>query len=99
MASECCANCGAEAKVRKRDFSAQAWSFLVLWNEVSKKAVDQAICQSCYDELREVLIDRVDEIDAAIEQTTVPAAKKPARTARKARLVGACNSNRTTYVA
>lgn len=75
MSAECCSNCGTDTKCRKRDFSDQAWSFLVLWNEVSKQAVDQAICQSCYDELREVLIDRVDEIETALNQTAIPAAK------------------------
>ena len=30
----------------------------MLWNEVQAAAVDQPICEHCYDELREVLIDR-----------------------------------------
>ena len=84
MASESCSNCGTDSKCRKRDFSDQAWSFLVLWNEVAKTAVDQPICQPCYDELREVLIDRVDEIDAALEQPAVATNKKSGRTSRKA---------------
>ena len=76
-----CANCGTEEKCRRRDFSEQAWTVLLLWNEVDKSAVDQPICQPCYDELREVLIDRADEIEAAFRQLT-PGAKAP-KTSRK----------------
>jgi hypothetical protein len=72
-----CTNCGADEKSRKREFSAQAWTVLVLWAEVQKSVVEQPICEECYNELREVLIDRVDEVEAA---TKAPAKKR----ARKA---------------
>ena len=71
--SETCSNCSEETKCRRRDFSEQAWTVLVLWNEVQAAAVDQPICEHCYDELREVLIDRAEEIEAAIN---APAPKK-----------------------
>ena len=66
LSVENCANCGADAKCRRRDFSEQAWSVLLLWKEVQTSTVDQAICEDCYNELREVLIDRADEIDGAL---------------------------------
>lgn len=63
--SEICANCQTDSKCRRRDFSERAWAVLALWKEVQPAAIDQPICDSCYDELREVLIDRADEIAAA----------------------------------
>lgn len=69
-----CANCHEDAKCRRRDFSEQAWSVLLLWNEVQRSAVDQAICEVCYEELRDVLIDRSEEIELVLS----PAAQKQA---------------------
>jgi hypothetical protein len=71
-----CSNCGEDGKSRRRDFSEQAWTVLVLWSEVQTAAVDQPICEHCYNELREVLIDRADEIETALRQPAP--AKKPA---------------------
>jgi hypothetical protein len=84
--TEACANCSTDTKCRRREFSEQAWSVLVLWNEITPTVVDQPICDHCYDELREVLIDRADEIEAAVtEQPAAPAAKPAAAaTAKKA---------------
>ena len=65
-----CSNCNTEAKCRRRDFSEQAWTVLLLWNEVQATAVDQPICDDCYGDLRETLIDRAEEIDAALSDTT-----------------------------
>ena len=75
--SDSCSNCGEDTKCRRRDFSEQAWTVLVLWNEVQAAAVDQPICEGCYDELREVLIDRAEEIEAAINAPQ-PSKKTPA---------------------
>jgi hypothetical protein len=64
-----CKNCGREnTKCRRRSFSYQAWTVLLLWNEISPSAVDQPICEHCYEEMRDILIDRANEIDAAMEQ-------------------------------
>lgn len=63
-----CSHCSELGKTRKRDFSPQAWTVLVLWSEIQKTTVDQALCEHCYDELREVLIDRADEIELAIAE-------------------------------
>lgn len=65
--SSCC-NCSKETKCRRRSFSEQAWTVLLLWNEISPAAVDHPICESCYEEMRDILIDRADEIEAAMEQ-------------------------------
>lgn len=59
---EFCAHCGEEAKIRRREFSEQAYSALLAWGEIQESVVDQAICDHCYRELREVLIDRADDI-------------------------------------
>ena len=64
--SNVCTNCSGEVKSRRRDFTEQAWTVLVLWGEVHKRAVDQPLCDHCYNELREVLIDRAEEIEAAL---------------------------------
>lgn len=48
-----------------------------MWNEVQRGAVDQAICEVCYEELREVLIDRSEEIEMVLSKP----ASKPAASA------------------
>lgn len=59
-----CPNCLSEAKLRERKFSPLAWKALLDWGEISAQAFNKPICDSCSDELREVLIDRHDEIDS-----------------------------------
>jgi hypothetical protein len=61
-----CPNCSVFSNCRRRDFSEQAMTVLLLWGEIAAASVDQPICDDCYDELREVLIDRADEVDAAL---------------------------------
>jgi len=70
-AVECC-NCGTESTCRRREFSEQAWTVLLLWNEVQAPAVDQPLCDSCYNELRETLIDRAEEMDVALTEHQSP---------------------------
>ena len=57
-----CPRCSGEEKTRIRSFSDQATAALVVWGELNKKLVGQPICNSCYEELRDVLIDRADEL-------------------------------------
>ena len=83
--SECCSNCSEDTKSRRREFSEQAWTVLVLWNEVQSAAVDQPICEDCYNELREVLIDRAEEIENALSEPAPKTKKVPAKTAAPAR--------------
>ncbi len=61
-ASHSCSACLGAAKSVKREFSDQAWAALVLWREVGKEAVDQPVCNDCYFNFREVLIDRAEEV-------------------------------------
>jgi len=63
-----CVNCDTQTRSRKREFSAQAWSALLTWEEIEKDVIDQPICDACYDELRDILIDRQTEIDNAARQ-------------------------------
>ncbi len=85
--AESCCNCGEDTKSRRREFSEQAWTVLVLWSEVQTAAVDQPICEGCYNELREVLIDRAEEIESALAEPApkkgVAAAKRPVAPARQ----------------
>ena len=64
-----CQNCGVEARCSRRQFSEQAWTVLLLWNEINPSAVDQPICSDCYEEMRDILIDRTDEIERAMQQS------------------------------
>ena len=57
-----CPRCRVEAKLRLRDFSPQAQAALVAWDEMDKSVMGNPICDDCYAELREVLVDRADEL-------------------------------------
>jgi hypothetical protein len=61
-----CGHCQCDTKSRRRDFSDQTWTVLLVWGEIEPKTVDQPLCEPCYNELREVLIDRTDEIEMAL---------------------------------
>ncbi|SMF46717.1 hypothetical protein [Pseudobacteriovorax antillogorgiicola] len=61
-----CKCCGEKTRVRHRDFSPHAWAVLMHWEEIDASAVGQPICDSCYDDLRELLIERSREVDAAM---------------------------------
>ena len=67
MASQAsiCTCCGTGTKSVRREFSEQAWTMLVAWGEVDTTSANQPFCETCYWELREVLIDRADEIEQA----------------------------------
>jgi hypothetical protein len=62
-------------------FSEQAWTVLLLWNEINPQAVDQPICDECYHEIREILIDRSEEVDSAIQEAQPE--HRPGATTRK----------------
>ncbi len=57
-----CLRCGNEEKAKRREISQSAWQALLYWQEVEKETVGSPMCQSCYNEIREILIDRADEI-------------------------------------
>lgn len=77
--SHLCAACHGHSKSAKREFSDQAWSALVTWGEVSHEAVDQPLCNDCYFNFRDVLIDRAADIAAAANTLITPASRSNMR--------------------
>lgn len=71
-----CPICETANKAKKRDFSDQAWSVLLLWGEVDQSKVDLPMCEDCYEELREVLIDRADEMDDSANRPAASAGRR-----------------------
>ena len=57
-----CINCGTEGRVTVRDFSMKAMQALLAWDEVAEDLSLKPICNICYSDLREILIERADEI-------------------------------------
>ncbi len=76
MSASKCARCYAEVRLRHRDFSEQVLAALISWGEIEAKSIEKPICDVCYDDLRETLIDRADELHA-------PPAKKRSPRKRK----------------
>jgi len=74
-----CASCDGNAKSSKRDFSDQAWAALVAWSEVSPSAVDAPICNDCYFNFRDVLIERADELRLVAANVAANAKSTPTR--------------------
>lgn len=60
-----CPRCGMHATLKAREFSPQARSALVAWGEIEEGHQMAEICGECYSELREVLVERADEIPRA----------------------------------
>lgn len=52
-----CPRCSSEGKLKQRSFSAHAVTTLVASGELEEGMADQAICDDCYEDLREALID------------------------------------------
>ena len=67
LGSQQCANCGESVLSRKRTFSAQAWTALLLWNEITPSAIDQTICDLCYEEMRDILMDRTEDVEETLK--------------------------------
>lgn len=57
-----CPGCSEVVPCRHRDFSPQIWSLLIEWEEVEDTQVGKPMCADCYKDLREVLIERADEL-------------------------------------
>ena len=62
-ANDHCSHCHEQVKSRRREFSEQAWTILLLLGEINGDTVEQPICEFCYDEMRDILIDRRPEIE------------------------------------
>ena len=80
--SHACSNCHSKVRSKKREFTDQAWTVLFAWGEVPQDAVDAPVCDDCYIELRDILIDRASEVEAALKnpdalRKMVEAAKQP----------------------
>ncbi|MCX6128437.1 MAG: hypothetical protein NTX25_05150 [Proteobacteria bacterium] len=58
-----CNACGEERKSRSREFSPHALSALILWGELDQNSVGQPVCEGCYREFRDLLIERTDELE------------------------------------
>ncbi len=58
-----CGSCQRDQKCRHRHFSRPTVSFLVDSGEVEESAVYKPLCDECYREIREVLIDRAEELE------------------------------------
>lgn len=59
---EVCSHCGLEERCRIRTFSEKGRLALLKWKEAEVQALDSAMCNECYSELRGILADRVDEL-------------------------------------
>ena len=57
-----CPRCGDEQKLQKRLFSDVAIAALITWGDLEEELVDEAICDDCYKELRDVLIENSDSL-------------------------------------
>lgn len=57
-----CPRCGLNERLQKRTFSEEALSALIRWGDMDARLRSEAICDSCYGELREVLIERSSEL-------------------------------------
>jgi|NOAtaT_7_FD_contig_31_4056214_length_369_multi_6_in_0_out_0_2 hypothetical protein len=57
-----CPRCGIVGRLSKRSFSDQAVAALLIWGDLEESLVGQAICDGCYGELRDVLIERCEEL-------------------------------------
>lgn len=64
MKTQECPRCSNISRPIKRTFSDQALAALVVWKDLSEKLIDEPICDECYEELRDVLIERIEEVKA-----------------------------------
>ena len=64
-----CPSCQTTKKCSRRYFSEQAWTVLLLWREIGHNVIDKPICNDCYEELRDTLIDRNNEIEETMQQS------------------------------
>lgn len=54
-----CPRCEAQAKLRPRDFSDQAVATLISHGDLQKKDVGASVCDECYDDLRDAMIEHL----------------------------------------
>ncbi len=68
VSQQACSSCGEVKKCRHRDFSSHAWAILLHWEEIDSSVIGQPLCNDCYNELRELLIDRAEEMEEIMAQ-------------------------------
>ena len=64
MKTQECPRCANPSRLQKRTFSDQALAALIVWNDLSENLVEESICDDCYGELRDILIERIEEVRA-----------------------------------
>ena len=62
MKTQECPRCANPARLQKRTFSDQALAALIVWKDLDEKLVDHPICDDCYEELRDILMERTEEV-------------------------------------
>ncbi len=62
MKTQECPRCSTPARLSKRTFSDQALAALVVWKDLSEKLIEEPICEDCYSELRDILIERIEDV-------------------------------------
>lgn len=72
-----CGCCGKDTPSRYRDFNEDSWQQLIAWGEVAVQAKNQPLCNVCYSDLRDVLIDHSIELQSAPLLESPVAAKTP----------------------
>jgi len=64
MKSQECPRCANQARLSKRTFSDQALAALIVWSDLTENLIDESICDDCYGELRDILIERIEDVKA-----------------------------------
>lgn len=67
MKGQGCPRCGGDEACKETSFSNVALTALVVWGELDKRLVAEPICLECIGDLREVLVERADEVKGASE--------------------------------
>ncbi len=62
MKTQECPRCANQSRLQKRTFSDQALAALIVWSDLTENLIDESICEDCYGELRDILIERIEEV-------------------------------------
>ena len=65
-----CPRCEATAKLRPRDFSDQAIATLISHGDLDKKIVGKSVCDDCYDDLRDAMIEHLRHVEKPAAAST-----------------------------
>lgn len=88
-----CGQCmTTERRPRHREITSQVWTLLSQWGEVEEAAVAQPLCDSCYHDIREILIDRSVEMERAFATGSIEAPAKKKRVAETSAMKGSSDT-------